>query len=411
MNRSRLPRWSVVVTFVAAVFPLMAGCRPKKPPAPVQPVSFAKELPPGELALRKISPNEYPDFTPVGQDDPQRVLQAIDQSLLYLKAPSSHRYFPYKDITHDRAVATLTTLRDLYKREMVDKVPGDGAALNAAIRDRFDVYKSIGGWDPQNGRYIGRVLFTGYFTPIYPASLTQTGAYQWPLYKRPEDLLSSDDGETSGRRVNGRLVPHFSRAEIERDGKLAGQEFVWLANRFDAYVITVQGSAVLHLTDGRTLEVGFAGQNGHPYVSPGLQMVADGLIRKEDLSLRTMRAYFDAHPDAMDKYLLLNPRTVFFTERPGGPFGKLNVKVTPQATIATDKSVYPRAMPAFLMVPMARGAGAASSPFHGFMLDQDTGGAIRAAGRADIYMGIGPVAEDLAGHQMNEGELYYLAVK
>jgi membrane-bound lytic murein transglycosylase A len=395
-----------------ALLLLSTGCRPKKPPVPVQPVSFAREMPPGELALRKISPNEYPDFTPVGQDDTRRVLQAIDQSLLYLKAPSSERYFPYLDITHDRAVATLTSLRDLYKREMVDKTPGDGAALNAAIRERFDVYKSVGGWDAQNGRYVGRVLFTGYFTPIYPASLTRTGAYQWPLYKRPADLISSDDGETAGRRTaDGQIVPHFTRAEIERDGKLAGQEFVWLANRFDAYVITVQGSAVLRLTDGRTLEIGFAGQNGHPYVSPGMQMVADGVIRKEDLSLRTMRAYFDAHPEAMDKYLLMNPRTVFFTERPGGPFGKLNVKVTPRATIATDKSVYPRAMPAFLAVPMARGAGIPSAPFHGFMLDQDTGGAIRAAGRADIYMGIGPAAEDLAGHQMNEGELYYLAVK
>jgi membrane-bound lytic murein transglycosylase A len=404
MNVSRLARWGIVIV-AAFLLPALAGCRPKKPAKPIEPVSFARELPPGELALRKISPSEYPDFSPLGQDDPQRVLQAIDQSLLYLRAPSSRRCFPYLDITHDRAVATLTTLRDLYKREMVDKARGDGAALNAAIRDRFDVYKSVGGWDPQKGDYVGRVLFTGYFTPIYPASLTRTGAYQWPLYKRPADLLSSDDGETSGRRVEGRLVPHFTRAEIERDGKLAGQEFVWLATRFDAYVITVQGSAVLRLTDGRTLEVGFAGQNGHPYVSPGLQMVADGLIRKEDLSLKTMRAYFDAHPDAMDKYLLMNPRTVFFTERPGGPFGKLNVKVTPVATIATDKSVYPRAMPAFLSVPLA------GRPFRGFMLDQDTGGAIRAAGRADIYTGIGPVAEEAAGRQMDQGELYYLAVK
>jgi membrane-bound lytic murein transglycosylase A len=112
----------------------------------------------------------------------------------------------------------------------------------------------------------------------------------------------------------------------------------------------------------------------------------------------------------MDKYLLMNPRTVFFTERPGGPFGKLNVKVTPFATLATDKSVYPRAMPAFMVAPISR-PGGSTGPFHGYLLDQDTGGAIRAAGRADVYMGIGPAAEELAGRQMNEGELYYLAVK
>ena len=46
-----------------------------------------------------------------------------------------------------------------------------------------------------------------------------------------------------------------------------------------------------------------------------------------------------------------------------------------------------------------------------FMLDQDTGGAIRAAGRTDLYTGVGDEAEKLAGEQLSEGELYYLVVK
>src|SRR5688572_10361352 len=349
----------------ALVIPISLGCRPKKKPA----VSFAHELPTGELALRKISPAEYPDFTPLGQENPRQVLDAIEQSLVYLKAPSSRRFFPYLDITHDRAVATLEKFREMYGNEVSR---GGGAGLNAAIRDNFDVYKSVGGFDTQTGKYVGRVLFTGYFTPIYAASRRREGAYQWPLYKRPADLVSDDVNEISGRRgADGTIVPHLSRVEIERDGKLAGQEYVWLPNRFDAYVITVQGSAVLRLTDGRTLEIGYAGNNGHPYVSPGMQMVSDGVLHKENLSLKTMRAYFDANPGAADKYLWMNPRTVFFTERPGGPYGSLNVKVTPFATIATDKSVYPRAMPAFLNVPLPRSGGGAS-PFRGFMLDQDT---------------------------------------
>jgi membrane-bound lytic murein transglycosylase A len=405
MNASCYAQVSRTLLIAAVALSALPGCRPKKEPVETQ-VAFSHELPAGELALRKISPSEYPDFTPTGQHDPQAVLQAIEQSLTYLKAPSSKRFFPYLDITHDRAVASLTAFREVYQREVIDRP--DGAGLNAAIRERFDVYKSVGGWDAQSGRYVGRVLFTGYFTPIYPTSLTRGGAYQWPLYKRPADLVSDDVSDISGRRAaDGTLVPHFTRAEIERDGKLAGQEFVWLTNRFDAYVITVQGSAMLRLPDGRTLEVGYAGNNGHPYISPGMQMVNAGLIRRDDLSLKSLRAFFDAHPGAMDKYLWTNPRTVFFTERPGGPYGSLNVKVTPFATIATDKAVYPRAMPAFLAVNLSRNP----EPFRGFMLDQDTGGAIRAAGRADIFMGIGPGAEELAGRQLSEGELYYLAVK
>ena len=139
-------------------------------------------------------------------------------------------------------------------------------------------------------------------------------------------------------------------------------------------------------------------------------MVADGVISKDQHTLRALREYFAARPEAMDKYLPLNQRYIFFAERPGGPFGSLNVPVTAFATIATDKSVYPRAMPAFLAVPVPTASGGVA-PFRGLMLDQDTGGGIRASGRCDIYMGVGDRAEQLAGQELHAGELYYLAVK
>ncbi len=139
-------------------------------------------------------------------------------------------------------------------------------------------------------------------------------------------------------------------------------------------------------------------------------MVADGVITKDQLTLRGLRNYFAAHPQAMDQYLSLNDRYIFFSERPGGPFGSLNVPVTAFATIATDKSVYPRAMPAFLAVPIPSPTGGVA-PFRGLMFDQDTGGGIRAAGRCDIFMGIGQQAEQLAGEELHAGALYYLAVK
>jgi membrane-bound lytic murein transglycosylase A len=47
----------------------------------------------------------------------------------------------------------------------------------------------------------------------------------------------------------------------------------------------------------------------------------------------------------------------------------------------------------------------------GFALDQDTGGAIRAAGRCDVYMGVGDHAGELAGGTYREGQLYYLFIK
>lgn len=403
--RRRLPQFCVLSTLLAAV--ALAGCRKDKPP-----INFGQQLAPGQLALRKIPPEQYPDFS--GGTWNLNVLgRSIDHSLAYLAHPSSQRFFPYLDISHDRAVASLHAFRQIVN-DALAQGPNAGAYINREIRAKFEVYKSYGAPNPDGPGFTDTVQFTGYCTPDRDASLTRTGPYQWPIYKRPTDLVVDPlSGETIGRRApDGKVIPYYTRAEIEGQNKLAGLEFAFLKSRFEAYVVTVQGSARLKLPNGSIMEVGFAGHNGHTYTSPGRQMIADGIIKSEDLNLKTLANYFATNPQAQDKYLWLNQRTVFFTERKGGPFGCLNVPVTTFGTIATDKEVYPRAMPAFLIVPIPRTDNPnVKWPFRGFMLDQDAGGAIRAAGRCDIYMGIGDAGEALAGHQLAEGELYYIALK
>ncbi len=399
----------VLIAGVAIGF--LAACHHEAPP---QVIDFRQQLPEGMLALRKIDPAEYPDFgrQPINIE---RLKAAIGNSQKYLAQPSSKDFFPYLDITHDRAVASLAKLGQICDAQTA-RGSWDPVWFNSQIRDNFDVYKSYGAPRPDGAGFTDRVQFTGYFTPIYDASLTHDGPYQWPLYKLPADLSRDPNtGQVFGRKTDsGQVVPYYTRQEIETGGKLAGTELVWLKSRWEAYIITIQGSARLRLTDGRTYEVGFAGTNGYPYTSPGKQMVADGVITTEQLSLKGLGNYFAAHPEMMDKYLAINQRFVFFTERPGGPFGSLNVPVTPLGSIATDKEtkdIYPRAMPAFLSVPIPDASGTVMTPFSGFLMDQDTGGAIRASGRCDIYMGIGPEAEIVAGHELQEGALYYIAIK
>ncbi len=379
------------------------GCQQHRPA--MQAINYSQELPPGTDALRKLSPDQYPDFSAaVTAFNLSRLDAAIDHSLAYLATPSSTRVPPILDITHDRAVASLKTLKQLIDTEIQNPINDNGRRFDAAVKSQFDVYQSIGAVDPNTGNYTGDVLFTGYFTPTYDASLVRTGPYQYPLYKRPADLVDPT-GENAQRKLpDGSLVPVYSREQIEQQHVLDGTELVWLPDRFAAYIITVQGSARLRLTDGRIYEVGYNGNNGLPYVSPGKQMLADGVITRDQLSLQGLKTYFAQHPEAMDHYLPLNPRDVFFIERPGGPFGSLNQPVTPFATVATDKSIFPRAMPVFVVAPLPGPTG--TENFRGLMLDQDTGGAIRAAGRCDIYMGLG----DQAGQELNVGQLYYLAV-
>ena len=373
-------KWTCPALLVAAV--LTVGCQPTTTPS----VDFTRPLPPHARALRKLSPEEFPDFGPAASAlNRTAVLAAIDHSLTYLARPGSEAAYPYTNIDHVRAVDTLLEMRRLLGNVT------DGPTFNAAVRERFDVYQSVGGLDP-DGQRTGQVLFTGYCTPVYAAARVRGGPYQFPIYRRPADPT------------------RYTRRQIEADGALAGDELAWLTSRFDAYVVTVQGSARLRLPDGSTWDVGTAGTNGQPYVSPGRQMVADGVIPADQLNLPTLRAYVTAHPDAGQRYLLLNPRTAFFTDAPGGPFGKLNVPVTPMATIATDKPTFPAALPAFIDVPLVDPDGGVR-PFRGLMLDQDTGGGIRAAGRCDIYFGVGPDAERRSGQQLAVGRLYYLVVR
>lgn len=392
---------------------IFAGCKHQAPPAPQ--ADFRRPLPEGMVALRKIPPEQYPDF---GQQpiDAARLQTSIDNSLKYLSARSSQQFYPYLDITHDRAVASLRRLRGICD-QLTARGSWDGPWFNQQIVANFEVYKSYGAPTSDGTEYTDQVLFTGYYTPIFDASMTRQGPYQWPLYKLPPDLVRDPmTGEVKGRKTaDGQIVPYYTRGQIETGNVLAGDELVWVKTRWEAYIITVQGSARLRLADsGKIYEIGFAGTNGYSYTSPGQQMVADGVISADQLSLKGLQAYFQAHPEAMDKYLPLNQRYVFFTERPGGPFGSLNVPVTPMATIATDKStrdIYPRAMPAFLTVPIPDQTGTSMVPFAGFMLDQDTGGGIRASGRCDIYMGIGAQAEARAGRELQQGALYYIAIK
>ena len=126
-----------------------------------------------------------------------------------------------------------------------------------------------------------------------------------------------------------------------------------------------------------------------------------------------MIAYFKANPHKIAAYVGRNPRFVFFQLGDTSPRGSINTPVIAYRSIATDKSVYPRACLAFISTKLPRlsGESVIQKPYTGFTLDQDTGGAIRAPGRCDVYMGIGDDAGRLAGNIYQEGRLYYLFLK
>jgi membrane-bound lytic murein transglycosylase A len=387
---------------------IITGCRSQQEAK----TPYDNPLPPGQPALRKITnPHEIPDFT-MACLDLTDLRAAISNSLNYLRKSSSRQFFPLRfstqnqiiggEITHTLAINSLNAFAELLNSGPI------GRQLNETIREKFDVYMSVGCDDK------GTVLFTGYYTPIFDGSMSRTERFQYPLYKMPADLAKGPDGEILGRRgADGQLGPYPSRAVIEDSRMLRGTELAWLGDPFEVYIAHVQGSAKLRQPDGQLITVGYAANNGHEYKSVSEELVKDGRISSEQLSLSAMIDYFKQNKDQVDAYVRRNPRFVFFKREDGPPRGSLNEPVTAFRSIATDKSIFPRGCLTFISttLPRATGGTVSNQFYSGFSFDQDTGGAIRAAGRCDIYMGIGETAGKMAGQTYQEGKLYYLFLK
>ncbi len=98
----------------------------------------------------------------------------------------------------------------------------------------------------------------------------------------------------------------------------------------------------------------------------------------------------------------------------GSPIGSLQVPVTPQRSIATDKSLMPAGALALIhtKLPQINASGQIEQRLLSrFVLDQDGGSAIKGAGRVDYYQGIGYEAGIRAGVTGSRGQLYYLLLK
>src|SRR5262245_30231435 len=257
-------------------------------------------------ALVRAAPNEIPDFRQVFTKDPS-VLAALDESIAYFKKPSSQKYFPYQTadstITHEQQLDGLQTLRKIIE---VSQTPDE---FHGRILGAFDVYRSVG-WDGK-----GVVLFTGYYTPIFEGSLTADSKFRYPLYRRPADLVADENGTPQGRRTSeGQVVSYYSRSEIDKIQILKGHELVYLADPFEVYIVHVQGSARIRLPDGREMHVGYAGKTDRPYKSVGMELINQGKLQKEELSLARLKRYFREHPEEVDRMLGVNESYVFFAE-------------------------------------------------------------------------------------------------
>jgi membrane-bound lytic murein transglycosylase A len=285
--------------------------------------------------------------------------------------------------------------------------------LARAIAVRFELVASSA--EPEQAE----VLFTGYYQPVIDASLTPSEEFRFPIYGVPPDLVAQDqDGERKlGRIENEVLVPYYSRREIDQLGALRGRnlEIAWVKDPIDLFFLHIQGSGLLRLRDGREISVGYAAQSGLPYRSIGRLLIDNGKVAREEMSMQRLRRYLTENPTEQEEVFAYNESYVFFRVLEGAPVGSLGVPITAGRSIATDSRLFPRGALALVQtdIPVfgALGELAGWRPVTRFVLNQDTGGAIRGRQRADYYFGTGDEAGALAGYMNRQGRMYFLVLK
>jgi len=330
--------------------------------------------------------------------DKKALLTAIDRSLEYLEiADAAYQQYQVVGITRNRVIKSLKRFRELLLKS------NSATELNTAIAREFVFYQSVGNDNK------GSVLFTAYYEPLYAASRVPTAEYRYPIYSLPPDLDSWPK-------------PHPTRQELEGsdglqavNGRLRGLELFWLRDRLEAYIAQIEGSARLQLPDGTQTTIGYAGNTAYHYKSIGRELANDGKLPLEGMTMPILLDYFRKHPQELNIYIPRDPSFVFFQENYGTPAqGSIKEPLTAERSIATDKSLMPPGALALIRasIPFVNANGGMEHRIVSrYVLDQDTGGAIKGAGRVDYFLGTGKVAGDRAGVMVSNGNLYYLLLK
>jgi membrane-bound lytic murein transglycosylase A len=377
-------------------------------------VTPGKNAPPRKkaAAIHRVAPTAWPQLS--DELSPESYDKAAAQSIAYLRSlPEKTLPLGKIEVGPQHLIATIEelgrTLREAQSPEQLQQL----------LQARFDLYR------------IGKEAhFSSYYMPTLPASRIRTAEYKYPLYKKPKDLIEVDLGAFNkkqagktlvARIANGKVVPYFNRQDIDVRDSLKGRglEVAWLKDGFDRLNIHIQGSGILRYADGSEELAGYAATSGHKYKSVGLTVVGAGAMTRKEITAQTLKKYLQDHPEGEAWLISQNPRYTFFKVRPlpagGEPSGKIDRPLTAGRSIAIDPTTVPLGAVAFIQFRMAQandnGALLMRHSTQRFVHAQDVGGAIKGAGRVDLYVGHGPQAHATAHKVWDKGEMYVLLKK
>ncbi len=360
--------------------------------------------------LHLLTARDFPEFT----DDLDRtsLLEGTRRQLAYLKRQDPKKIIGFGSDKYDTGwiLHSVESLLEKLEQNI------DDSELRRFLIDHYLVYQA-GGRKDRRGR---QMLVTGYYEPVFEGSLIRQAPFLTPIYSPPDSLItiSQASGENRVGRYTSdhRLIDYWSRSEIETGDLLQGNELAFLKDPFEAFLLHVQGSGKILLPDGSLRSVRYAGSNGLEYQSIGKLLVDEKIMALDDVNIPAIRAYLKQHPEKRQRILHHNPRYIFFAwGDTAGPRGSCGEVLTPGRSIAIDPSALPLATLGYLLsrTPALRANGRQDGwqPLARFVFPQDSGAAIKGAGRVDIFFGQGRAAEFAANHMKEDGKLYFLVRK
>jgi membrane-bound lytic murein transglycosylase A len=291
------------------------------------------------------------------------------------------------------------------------------------IRSNFRFLEWYGGSD------WGEILLTSYFEPIIQGSSKSNPQFSRPLYAKPEDLVVidlkkfsdrfKDESTLRGRVHAGKVIPYFSREEIDSGHALKGRnlELCWV-DPTDAFFLHIQGSGTVRLADGEELFITYAEKNGQRYEPIG-KYLKDRIAPYPVTMQRIEAVTKSMSQHERDKLFAKNPSYVFFTKSKRRAITSLGVPATPGRTIAVDSKYAPKGSLALITFNKPH-VDQPESPVSGthpttrvsrLVLDQDSGGAITGTDHVDLFWGRGNEAKKVAGILQDRARIVFLVPK
>lgn len=277
--------------------------------------------------------------------------------------------------------------------------------FNQEIRERFNVFKPhLAKNDPRYGED-RQTFFTSYYTPTLNVSRVRSSEKRHGLYLKP--------------RQNSLRRSTFSQIYFQDRLENKGLNLFYTDNLFELYLLHIQGGGkvVFVEEDGsqHTKYVHYASSNSRTFRWISIYMKEKGYI--PDGKISSQREYLDKHPEKHKEIFGYNLSVIYYTEQEHPAVGSGGVSVTPGRSIATDWRNY--GYKGLLTYIEAQRPTEDSildeepqyKDFSRFMLDQDTGGAIKGKARVDIFHGEDKYAEVAAFNTQHTGNLYYLMLK